>query len=32
LRRGGLALVAHHVDASFGNIAIVALQATSPQS
>ena len=32
LRRGGLALVAHHVDASFGNIAIVPLQAASPQS
>ena len=32
LRRGGVALVAHHVDASFGDIAVVPLQAASPQT
>jgi hypothetical protein len=32
LRRGGLALVAHHVDASFDDISIVPLPAGSPES
>jgi hypothetical protein len=32
LRRGGVALVAHHVDASFGDIAVVPLGSTVPQS
>jgi hypothetical protein len=32
LRRGGVALVAHHVDASFGDISVVPLPAASPQS
>jgi hypothetical protein len=32
LRRGGVALVAHHVDASFGDIVIVPLQPETPQS
>ena len=32
LRRGGVALVAHHVDASFGDMAIVPLAPGSPQS
>ena len=32
LRRGGVALVAHHVDASFGDMAIVPLPPGSPQS
>jgi hypothetical protein len=31
LRRGGVALIAHHVDASFGDIAIVPLRDASPQ-
>lgn len=32
LRRGGVALVAHHVDASFGDIAVVPLEPGLPQS
>jgi hypothetical protein len=32
LRRGGVALVAHHVDASFGDISVVPLEAARPQS
>jgi hypothetical protein len=32
LRRGGVALVAHHVDASFGDISIVPLPAGPPES
>ena len=32
LRRGGVALLAHHVDASFGDISIVPLAPASPQS
>ena len=32
LRRGGVALVAHHVDASFGDISVVPLPAGQPQS
>jgi hypothetical protein len=32
LRRGGVALVAHHVDASFGDISVVPLPAGAPQS
>jgi hypothetical protein len=32
LRRGGVALVAHHVDASFGDIAVMPLRAETPQS
>jgi hypothetical protein len=32
LRRGGVALVAHHVDASFGDITIVPLEAAAPAS
>jgi hypothetical protein len=32
LRRGGIALVAHHVDASFGDISVVPLPAVPPQS
>jgi hypothetical protein len=32
LRRGGVALVAHHVDASFGDIAVEPLRAGVPQS
>jgi hypothetical protein len=32
LRRGGLALLAHHVDASFGDISIVPLTPAAPQS
>lgn len=32
LRRGGVALVAHHVDASFGNITVVPVRADAPQS
>jgi hypothetical protein len=32
LRRGGVALVAHHVDASFGNISVVPLAIEPPQS
>jgi hypothetical protein len=31
LRRGGVALVAHHVDASFGDISVVPLPAAPPQ-
>jgi hypothetical protein len=32
LRRGGVALVAHHVDASFGDISVVPLPAAAPES
>src|SRR5919106_3900843 len=32
LRRGGVALVAHHVDASFGDISVVPLEPGQPQS
>lgn len=32
LRRGGVGLVAHHVDASFGNIRVVPLEAGAPPS
>lgn len=32
LRRGGVALVAHHVDASFGNITVVPVPPETPQS
>jgi hypothetical protein len=32
LRRGGVALAAHHVDASFGDISVVALPAGRPES
>jgi hypothetical protein len=32
LRRGGIALVAHHVDASFGDISVVPLAIEPPQS
>jgi hypothetical protein len=32
LRRGGVALVAHHVDASFGDISVVPLPAGAPES
>ena len=32
LRRGGVALVAHHVDASFGAISVIPLEPGLPQS
>jgi hypothetical protein len=32
LRRGGAALIAHHVDASFGDISVVPLPAAPPES
>jgi hypothetical protein len=32
LRRGGVALVAHHIDASFGAIEVVPVGAGVPQS
>jgi hypothetical protein len=32
LRRGGVALIAHHVDASFGDISVVPLPAGGPES